>query len=245
MSSSNSKKILIPLFLFLAFVTAHAQESVSLEGLVTPEREVDLASPSEGLLLEVLVKDGAAVSAGDPIAKLTSEEEQIQLHQAELNSRQMEEDLQSIRRLYDEKAASRDDLNRATLTAGRAAAERDLLAIRLRNRTISSPVAGRVLRVLKDPGESVQRLEKVAEIVALDRKFVTAYADAALFGSIPAGAEAEILLTPDSTPLKGRVEMVDPILDAGGGAFRVKILVEDSEGLLKAGTRVPIRILVP
>ena len=245
MSSSNSKKILIPLFICLAFMSAHAQEPVSLEGLVTPEREVDLASPSEGLLLEVLVKDGAAVSAGDPIAKLTSEEEQIQLHQAELNSRQMEEDLQSIRRLYDEKAASRDDLNRATLTAGRAAAERDLLAIRLRNRTISSPVAGRVLRVLKDPGESVQRLEKVAEIVALDRKFVTAYADAALFGSIPAGAEAEILLTPDSTPLKGRVEMVDPILDAGGGAFRVKILVEDSEGLLKVGTRVPVRILAP
>ena len=245
MSSSNSKKILIPLFICLAFMSAHAQEPVSLEGLVTPEREVDLASPSEGLLLEVLVKDGAAVSAGDPIAKLTSEEEQIQLHQAELNSRQMEEDLQSIRRLYDEKAASRDDLNRATLTAGRAAAERDLLAIRLRNRTISSPVAGHVLRVLKDPGESVQRLEKVAEIVALDRKFVTAYADATLFGSIPAGAEAEILLTPDSTPLKGRVEMVDPILDAGGGAFRVKILVEDSEGLLKAGTRVPVRILAP
>jgi RND family efflux transporter MFP subunit len=245
MSSSNSKKILIPLFLCLAFMSAHAQEPVSLEGLVTPEREVDLASPSEGLLLEVLVKDGAAVSASDPIAKLTSEEEQIQLHQAELNSRQMEEDLQSIRRLYDEKAASRDDLNRATLTAGRAAAERDLLAIRLRNRTISSPVAGHVLRVLKDPGESVQRLEKVAEIVALDRKFVTAYADASLFGSIPAGAETEILLTPDSTPLKGRVEMVDPILDAGGGAFRVKILVEDSEGLLKVGTRVPVRILAP
>jgi pimeloyl-ACP methyl ester carboxylesterase len=60
--------------------------------------------------------------------------------QAELAARQAAEDLQSTRRLYEEKAASRDDLNRATLVAGQAEAERDLLAIRLRDRTISAPV---------------------------------------------------------------------------------------------------------
>jgi len=244
MCSSNHK--ILAAFLFLASFALHAMAAgpVSLEGLVTPEREIDLAAPSEGLVLEVLVKEGAAVSEGDPIARLTNEEEQIQVRQAELAARQAAEDLQSTRRLYEEKAASRDDLNRATLVAGRAEAERDLLAIRLRDRTISAPVDGRVLRVLKDPGESIQRLEKVAEIVSLDRKYVTAYADASSFGTIAPGALAEIRQSPSAEPVQGRVEVVDPVLDAGGRSFRVKVLVDDPEGRLSVGTRVPLSIVV-
>jgi multidrug efflux pump subunit AcrA (membrane-fusion protein) len=193
MCSSNHK--ILAAFLFLASFALHAMAAgpVSLEGLVTPEREIDLAAPSEGLVLEVLVKEGAAVSQGDPIARLTNEEEQIQVRQAELAARQAAEDLQSTRRLYEEKAASRDDLNRAALVAGRSEAERDLLAIRLRNRTISAPVSGRVLR---------------------------------------------------AEPVQGRVEVVDPVLDAGGRSFRVKVLVDDPEGRLSVGTRVPLSIVV-
>ena len=244
MCFSNSK---IPATLFLlvcASLAAFAARPIALEGLVTPECEVDLAAPSEGLVLEVLAKEGAAVKEGAPIARLTNEEEQIQLRQAELAARQADEDLKSIHRLYEEKAASRDDLNRATLAAGRADAERDLLAIRLRNRTISAPANGRVLRVLKDPGESVQRLEKVAEIVSLDRKYVTAYADAASFGAVAPGAIAEIRPLPAAEPIQGRVEVVDPVLDAGGRSFRVKVLVQDPEGRLSVGTRVPMSIVL-
>lgn len=227
----------------LLFASTHliAGEPLTLEGLVTPEREVDLAAPSEGLVMEILVKEGAPVQKGDPIAHLTKEEEEIQLRQAELTARQLEEDLQSTRRLFEEKAASRDDLNRATLSAARAAAERDLLAIRLRNRTITAPAPGRVLRILKDPGESVQRLERVAEIVSLDRKFITAYADASSFGAIKPGDKVEIIASQGTDPLMGSVEVVDPVLDAGGRSYRVKVLIEDSQGRLSVGTRVPLR----
>lgn len=232
------------LLLLLASATLLcAREPTTLEGLVTPEREIDLAAPSEGLVLEVLVKEGAAVQLGEAITRLTNEEEEIQFRQADLTAKQLEEDLQSIQRLFDGKAASRDDLNRATLSAARAVAERDLLAIRLRNRTISAPAPGRVLRIYKDPGESVQRLERVAQIVSLDRKFVIAYADADSFGVIQPGDVVEIIPAPGAAPVEGRVDVVDPVLDAGGRSFRIKVLVEDSGGRLSVGTRVPIRIL--
>jgi len=242
---SSSKKSAILLAALLSVLRPDllcAREPLKLEGLVTPEREIDLAAPSEGLVLEVVAKEGAKVKEGDPIARLTNEEEEIQLRQAELTARQMEEDLQSTRRLFEEKAASRDDLNRATLSAARAAAERDLLAIRLRNRTISSPASGRVLRILKDPGESVQRLEKVAEIVSLERKFITAYADASSFGGIQPGARVEIFPSEGAEPVPGVVDVVDPVLDAGGRSYRIKVLAEDASDRLNVGTRVPLRI---
>ena len=43
--------------------------------------------------------------------------------------------------------------------------------------------------------------------------------------------------------LSGAVEIIDPILDAGGTSYRIKILVEDPQNLLSAGTRVPVKIL--
>jgi len=217
---------------------------VIAEGLVTPETEVDLASPSEGLFMEVVVKEGAFLEKGAPIARLNDEEVEIQLRLAELQSRQSDQDYESTKRLFEQNAASRDDMNRAMLMAKRAAAECDLLKIRLRDRTITSPVAGYVIRILKDPGESVQRLEKVAEIVSLQRKSIIVYLDAASFGKLRQGMKAEI----DSSisglaDLSGAVEIIDPILDAGGTSYRIKILVEDPQNLLSAGTRVPVKIL--
>ena len=216
---------------------------VEAEGLVMPEKSIDLASPSEGLVTAILAKEGSFLQEGDPIARLNDEEVEIQLRQAELQSRQLEEDMKSAKRLYEEKAASRDDLNRAVLSAQRAAAERDLLKIRLRDRTISAPVSGYLLRILKDHGESVQRLEKVAEIVSLQRKLVSVYLDAVHFGKLQGGMNVEIFAIPgQSNSVQGKIDVIDPLLDAGGTSFRIKILAEDPENFLRAGTRVPVKI---
>lgn len=216
---------------------------VEAEGLVIPEKSIDLASPSEGLVTEILAKEGSFLRTGDPIARLNDEEVKIQLRQAELQAQQLEEDMQSTKRLYEEKAASRDDLNRAILSTQRAAAERDLLKLRLRDRTISAPLSGYLLRILKDHGESVQRLEKVAEIVSLQRKVVSVYMDAAFFGKLQSGMDVEIFPPRgQSSSVQGKIDVIDPLLDAGGTSFRIKILAEDPENLLRAGTRVPIKI---
>jgi len=214
------------------------------EGLVTPETEVDLASPSEGLLMEVVAKEGAFLEKGAPIARLNDEEVEIQLRLAELQSRQSDQDYESTKRLFEQNAASRDDLNRAMLMAKRSAAEFDLLKIRLRDRSITSPIAGYLIRILKDPGESVQRLEKVAEIVSLQRKSIVVYLDASSFGKLRPGMKVDIApANAGGTDLSGKIEIIDPILDAGGTSFRIKIFVEDPKNLMSAGTRVPVKIL--
>jgi hypothetical protein len=39
--------------------------------------------------------------------------------------------------------------------------------------------------------------------------------------------------------------VIEPLLDAGGSSFRIKILADVPENLLKAGTRVPIKVFNP
>lgn len=227
-------------------LTWNAQSApVIAEGLVTPEKQVELAAPSEGLLREVLVKEGSHVSKDDPIARLASEEEQIRVQQAELQARKLQNDFQAAKRLFESKAASRDELDNASIAAEGALAARNLLKILLDNRTVSAPISGHIVRIYKNPGESVQRLEKVAELVSLDRKLVIVYLDATYFGKIQRGMKISVAPPADAPALEGTVDVVDPVLDAGGRSFRIKVLVDDPKNLLAVGTRTQVTIPVP
>lgn len=239
------------LFLTLAVtaMTAQAAEpagdaaaGLEVEGLIGPEQEIDLAAPSEGLVTEILVPEGTRVAKGAVIAKLADQEEQILYRTAELQSRKLQEDLQAMERLYRENAASRDDYQRTLLDAQRAAAERDLHAIRLQKRNITAPCDAYILRLLKQPGESLQGMEKFAELVATDRLHVTAYIDARYLGRIPVGSRALIVPSDASPPVEGEVIISDPVLDPGGKVFRVRVRVDNPGDKLVPGTRTKIRL---
>jgi membrane fusion protein (multidrug efflux system) len=225
--------------------TAAATPHLTVEALVAPEREVDLAAPSEGLIIEVKSPEGTRVKKGDVIARLSDDEEKILLRNAELQAKKLQDDYTSMERLYKEKAASRDDYTRAMLSAQQAAAERDLHAIRLQKRNIVAPCDAAVLRIFKEPGESVQRLEKFAELVSVDKLNITAYVDAKYLGKIPVGTETRVLLPGGGNPIAGLVTVSDPVLDPGGGVFRIKVLVEEPGESLQPGTRVQLELPLP
>ena len=218
---------------------------LTVEALVAPEREVDLAAPSEGLIIEVKSPEGTRVKKGDVIARLSDDEEKILLRNAELQAKKLQDDYTSMERLYKEKAASRDDYTRAMLAAQQAAAERDLHAIRLQKRNIVAPCDAAVLRIFKEPGESVQRLEKFAELVSVDKLNITAYVDAKYLGKIPVGTETRVLLPGGGNPITGLVTVSDPVLDPGGGVFRINVLVKEPGESLQPGTRVQLELPLP
>lgn len=213
---------------------------MQVEGLIGPEQEIELAAPSEGLIIEILAPEGSRVEKGAVIARLADEEEQILYRTAELQSKKLQEDLKAMERLYNEKAASRDDYQRALIDAQRAEAEKDLQFIRLKKRKITAPFDAYILRLLKQPGESVQNMEKFAEMVSTDRLNVTAYVDAQYLGRIAVGSQALILPADSAEPVEGEVIISDPVLDPGGKVFRVRARVEDPSGRLVPGTRAKV-----
>lgn len=63
--------------------TAPTNETVTAEGVVVPQRQVDLSFQSGGRLAEILASEGQAVQAGDPLLQLESSSQEIGLRQAE------------------------------------------------------------------------------------------------------------------------------------------------------------------
>jgi membrane fusion protein (multidrug efflux system) len=114
----------------------------------------------------------------------------------------------------------------------------------LRDKTLVAPWKGRVLRVFKGLGETVNRGEKVVELVDLSSVYVDVYVQAALLGAIQTGQTAQISgeALPGKT-LRAVVAMVDPVVDPGSGLSRVRLTAPNPQGEITTGLPVRVRFL--
>ena len=225
-----------------ASTTQNDINSIIVEGLILPQQKVSLASPSEGLIKKILVPEGATVKEGQLIAQLDDREEQIQLQNAEFQASKLRDILASLERLFNEKVTSRMEYNKALLQMEQAESDRNLHALRTEKMTIKAPCDAYVLRLLKHPGESVQRLEKFAELVVTGQIHITSYVDAQHLGKIPVGTIASVSPGEGMSPVEGIVEVSDPVLDPGGKVFRIKVRIDHPSVELIPGMRAQVEL---
>lgn len=245
---------LIFLFLWSAPAVPASDESVVLgnrgeleaQGLVTPYREIKLAVESDGVVTETSVQEGDRVEAGQILGRLDDRRAVLAERVAGSVAEKRRADLVSLRKLFDSKVASRNDLEKAQVEADSAAADLEAARLELEKRRISSPVSGFVLRRLKDPGESIQRLETFAEIIDMSKVSVILYLPAEHIHRVQAGQRASVYIPlVREQPFAGVVEMVDPVVDPGAGIFRAKIVVPNEDGKIISGTRSRVVIEPP
>ncbi|MGP1272114.1 MAG: efflux RND transporter periplasmic adaptor subunit [Phycisphaerales bacterium] len=175
-------------------------ESVEQMRRVTGElralRRSELATQEEGLVLELLVRAGDPVEAGEVIARLDDERARLDLDrlEAELESLRATEavaqaevdrsatELERVRLLREQASASAQELEDAQFDAAadearlleaqadvRAAERRiELARTRLDDLSVRAPFDGRVIRTLTEAGQWLQRGDSVVELYATD-----------------------------------------------------------------------------
>jgi membrane fusion protein, multidrug efflux system len=242
---SNSTVFLLAAMLFLCGALgaeSGGPTTIESEGLLLPGEEVKLAARTEGVIDKVLVIEGQKVRAGQPLLQVDGKEQELRVRFAEEQAKKSNKDMESARKLYEEKLISRTERERVELEASSASASLELNRLQLENHTLRSPIDGYVMRMTKKAGESIARGELVAEIVNTETISVMTYLEARHLHNIELGRQVEIEpILPPGTKTLGVVVMVDPVVDAGTGIFRVKIQVNNPDDFLKTGTRAKIR----
>jgi RND family efflux transporter MFP subunit len=223
--------------------TIGSDGSISTEGLLTPYREIKLAVESDGVIIETPVEEGDKVSRGQVLGRLDDRQAVLRERAFRAVSEKRQGDLASLKKLFNEKVASRNDVEKAQVEADTASAELESAKMELEKRHITSPIDGFILRRYKDVGESIQRLENYAELIDTSRVSVIVYLPAEHIHRVKEGNSAQVqipLLRPE--PFTGTVEMVDPVVDPGAGIFRAKIVVPNEDGSIVTGTRARVVI---
>ncbi|TVZ40654.1 RND family efflux transporter MFP subunit [Alteromonadaceae bacterium 2753L.S.0a.02] len=247
---------------------AHANPPVQLNCRIEPHVRIDISSPTEGVVSEILVSKNQNVSAGDVLAKLEAsleaatvelrrmqadlvsdiEAQELGLHFAERN-------LKRVKDLYDNKAASYAELDKASteyqLAAQQlqqakdrkrqAALEYNRALADLERRTITSPVDGVILERYKEPGEHIY-FEPILQLAQLDPLKVEVFAPSNLYGIIKPGMNA--VVTPEITLAKSsytaHVEQVDKAIDAPSNTFGITLSIPNPRLQLPSGLKCQV-----
>ncbi len=89
-------------------------------------------------------------------------------------------------------------------------------------------------------GERVEE-KPLARVVTIDPLRVEAILPSALFGSIPMGSSARIVPeSPNVAPVTATVTLIDRVLDAASGTFRIRMRLLNPGGQIPAGLRCKV-----
>lgn len=242
---------------------------LQFDGFLQPYRQVEVASEETGILQELLVREGDRVEVATPVARLSSDAEQVLFelasHQAqsrgsliaaEKTLQKRREVLAQIRRMHEQKNANESELLRASLELELAearliAARDEMIAhdyeaqsakIRLARRTISAPINGVVSRLHCREGEYVSPVRSdIVTIVDVDRLY-------AVF-NIPSN-QASLFVNGRTFPVQcssgvevtATVESIGVAIDAESGTLEVKLVIDNASGQLRAGDACTLRL---
>jgi RND family efflux transporter MFP subunit len=243
-----------------------AQPAQPIGCIIEPDVVTEVGSPVVGII-QTIVSRGDWVRKGQVIALLRNDVDQAALTVAQSRAAADSEEKAALanhafaqqRRVRAEEllrkefiskqaldqAIAEDEVARQKLLQAReqrqiAVREASLAKIRLEERTIRSPLDGIIVERYVTPGERVDE-KPLVRVARIDPLRVEAILQSTMFGSIATGAQASIMPEmPNATAVTARVVLVDKVLDAASGTFRVRMQLPNPGRSIPAGLRCKV-----
>jgi membrane fusion protein, multidrug efflux system len=233
-SPMNSRHVALSLILLATVARAE-----DIQGLVVPLKSVSVASPVlQEVVDQVLVEEGDTVKEGQPIVQLRAEKEALQVEQYKKVVEQKAFTAKGAAALAKEKMMSREAVLEKETELQLAEIQLRQADVFLKEKTVRSPLSGVVVKKYKESGESVDRAEKLIDIVNIDEVYVQFYVDPKLLNVIKENQIVAVRFPViGDQKFEGKVAFVDPRIDATSGLFRVKLLVANAGHAIKPGMR--------
>ena len=210
-----------------------------VEGLVQPYQQVSVSGRVAGQIETIAVKEGDNVAAGQVLAQLYRAEEELEAQRTEHLVKVKEYDASGTEELAKKNMARKDEAMEKGAERDIAMLQARLAQVALERKLIKSPLAGVVVAKKKEPGEWVDPGAVIFEVVSFDRVFVQILLGFEQALPLTLGQELKVELPqlPRDNVVTGRVDFIDPRVDAASGYQRVKILLNNPDRRILPGTR--------
>lgn len=256
-----------------AILSVSLMQAAEFDGFTEPFREIDIASPEPGIIMQLTVREGELVQAGQVLTTLDNEvhtallaiAEQSKQAKGRLEALQAELSLRQDRILKFEKLlklghARQEEIEKARMELEIAVAQvkasrEDLLIkeleyrkikVQLDRRTIISPIDGVVTHLHKDIGEFVApNAPEIMTVVQLDPLLATFSILSPHAETLVLDQTVKIRFPVSKRLVEGQVTFISPVTDAESGMVRVKVRVANPDGKTRSGERCLIQFSDP
>jgi membrane fusion protein (multidrug efflux system) len=222
-----------------SFVRAEERQAVVTPFIVIPFKTVQVSSPVlQEVIDSVLVEEGAEVNEGQPVVQLRAEREALEVERTQKLIELATFKAQGAEALFKEKMGSKEKWLEEQAQLELAKILHRVAEVALKEKTVLAPLSGVIVKKYKEAGESVDRAEKLLEIVNIDQVYVQFYLEPGLLGSIKEGQQVQVTFPANNNAkVTGTVAFIDPRLDAATGNLRIKVLIDNKDRSIKAGMR--------
>jgi RND family efflux transporter MFP subunit len=238
----------------------------SLPGLAEPKQQVALSVPVEGILSRVFTVEGDHVEPNAILASLDTRTLEQELRVAESvagNSAALQKAKHTLAfterslarfegmrkssavsdKAFDEAKTSYDialaNMELASKEDEAAQIRCDVVRAAIDIRSIRAPFAGRILKVLAQPGQSVKLEDTVAVLADLDTMQVDLHLPIEIFNKVEIGSIYRLATyVPDSKVISAKLISVEPVVNAALGTFRCRFEFDNRFHQLPVGFAV-------
>jgi membrane fusion protein (multidrug efflux system) len=225
------------------------RQVMRLSGALRAVSQAQVKARVSGEVREVLLREGAAVRAGQVIVRMDDSDYQARLNQAQGSLLAAQGQLEIAAKTRDnnkvlvekgfisknafDNAASQYDIARANVDSARGAV--DVARKALSDTVIRAPIDGLISRRSVEPGEKVSADNGLLEIVDLRQMEMAATVPASNILDVALNQEATLVLDGIPKPVIGKVVRINPSIEAGSRSILVYIQIDNPQGLLRAG----------
>ncbi|MBO6718676.1 MAG: efflux RND transporter periplasmic adaptor subunit [Rhizobiaceae bacterium] len=201
---------------------------------------------SSGRLREVLVGSGTSVEAGEVIARLDSESEQIAVDRAHISLDDARARLERINALRSSNTASAVQVTEAELAVRNAELALRDAELALARRSIAAPISGTVGIVPVSAGNYVTAQSEIATIDDRSEILVDFWVPERYAGLVELGApiEATSIARPNEV-FGGEVSALDNRIDEQSRTLHIQARIENPADTLRAGMSFRVTMRFP
>ncbi len=218
-------------------------DAVRASGRIEAVSAVDLRPDEQGRITELLFEEGQAVAAGTPLVRIDDAMLRAQAERASADRDLARQQLERVRRLLADNAASPADLERGEAAARSADAALAVLNLQIERTTVRAPFAGVVGQRFVSAGDYVTTSTRLLTLQTTDPQRAVIEVPERYAADLRRGQTVEFTVAahPDRV-FRASVEFIDPVVQQESRTIVVKARAPNAGGRLKAGMFIEARL---
>ena len=228
--------MMAPRVIAVAATEQRVAEVLSLVGSITANEMVDVRSEVDGVVQEILFREGETVKKGQELVRLDESKLAAAVAEGEANFQLSKANYDRAKGLFDSQLISQQEFDQARTSFESTRANLDLTKRMLKDARIYAPFEGTVGARSISPGQVIRKEAVLTTIVDSDPVKVEFNVPEKVLGQVRVGQDIQIgVATYPGRKFQGKVFFVSPFVDLTNRTALVKAEVANPKGELKPG----------
>ena len=220
------------------------KDTLILPGHTEPDRDVCVSSESTGTVIWLGIEEGDWVEKGALIARLDVASSGARVEKAKAAKKLVVEQVRRRRELLNKGVLAQEEFDRMEAELARSNASLREMQVNVRYGVVRAPITGIINKCYVDRGEHLSAGARVVDIV--DPSAIRTTINVPEMDIPFIAKNHEVTVSVDAIPGKewsGVVEFVSFKADEASKTFEVRVLTDNSNGLIRAGMLARVSLL--